>query len=165
MFFSSGTSYRTWPLPRMLEVVCSQRAPCWCGLGRQCASAENNMCLQGIKHSSTLLGIFDLGGRGGKIILEFGFFQQIVTWRRWLAKTKRWERENGSGRESKGKREREGRGRKGGRENIHLYLYHLATEKEMQKPPLKSGEYSNQPGCYKLEPVSITMYINSHTSF
>ena len=65
--------------------------------------------------------------------------------------------------EGERKRERERRERP--RENIHLYLYHLATEKEMQKPPLKSEEYSNQPGCYKLGPVSITMYINSHTSF
>lgn len=46
-----------------------------------------------------------------------------------------------------------------------LYLYRLTAEEEMQKTPLKSGEYSSQPGCYKLEPVSITMYINSHTSF
>lgn len=72
-----------------------------------------------------------------------------------------------AGKDKEGERWREREKREGGgiKENIHLYLYRLATEKEMQKPPLKSEENSNQPGCYKLEPVSITMYINSHTSF
>lgn len=62
-------------------------------------------------------------------------------------------------------------GSEAGERNMHacrhspLYLYRLTAEEEMQKTPLKSGEYSSQPGCYKLEPVSITMYINSHTSF
>lgn len=94
------------------------------------------------------------------ITQNLAFYQQVVTEPRCLEKTKRCERgKEGSGGEMRdSERERP-------RENIHLYLYHLATEKEMQKPPLKSGEYSNQPGCYKLEPVSITMYINSHTSF
>lgn len=91
------------------------------------------------------------------------------------AKNKAIRRQRRGRREGKregGREEREGGRKRGGEgegertwENIHLYLHHLATEEKMQKPPLKSGEYSNQPACYKLEPVSITMYINSHTSF